>query len=486
MKVTDLSPNALWRIFYDITQIPHPSHHLEQITKYVVGFGQKLGLETKTDEAGNVLICKPATAGLENRKKVVLQAHLDMVPQKNSDINHDFTKDPLNVYVDGDWVKATHTTLGSDNGIGMASILAVLESDTIQHGPIEALFTADEETGMYGAFGLKPGFVTAEILINTDSEDEGELFVGCAGGVDLTATFRYKEVEEIPEGDIAMKLNLTGLKGGHSGVDIHLGRSNANILMFRFLKIAVSEFEARLAWVSGGTLRNAIPREAFAVVTIPKQLKTEFLNAVEEIEEVYRREIGALEPKVSFKTEEVELPTTLIPEEIQDDLINTITGARNGVARMIPSLPKVVETSSNLAIVNTTAGEAKVHILIRSSSESMKEALASSLESVFALGGAKVELSGSYPGWQPNMESPILGVMKTVYNNLFGNEPAINVIHAGLECGIIGAAYPNMDMISFGPTLRFPHSPDEKAYIPSVQKYWDYLLAVLQNIPVKE
>jgi dipeptidase D len=486
MKLTDLNPKALWTIFNDITQIPRPSHHLVEITKYVVDFGNKLGLETKTDAAGNVLICKPATAGMESRKKVVLQAHLDMVPQKNSDTAHDFTKDPLKVFVDGDWVKATHTTLGSDNGIGLSSILAVLASKDLKHGAIEAFFTADEETGMFGAFGLQKGFLTGEILINTDSEDEGELFVGCAGGIDLTATFRYKEIDEIPEGDIAMKLNLTGLKGGHSGVDIHLGRSNANKLLFRFLKIAVAEFEARLAWVSGGTLRNAIPREAFAIVTIPNQLKNEFLEAVVEIEEIYRRENSEQEPTLSFKAEEVALPATLIPEEIQDDLINAVEGARNGVARMIAALPGVVETSSNLAIVNAEGGEAKVQILIRSSSETMKESLASSLESIFSLAGAKVELTGSYPGWQPNVDSPILKVMKSGYQNLFGVEPKVNVIHAGLECGIIGAACPGMDMISFGPTIRFPHSPDEKVNIPSVKKYWDYLVSVLENIPVKK
>ncbi|MDD2797889.1 MAG: aminoacyl-histidine dipeptidase [Bacteroidales bacterium] len=485
MRVADLNPTELWTIFNDITQIPRPSHHLEQITKYVFDFGKNLGLETYVDEAGNVIMKKPATPGLENLKKVVLQAHLDMVPQKNSDTVHDFTKDPLKVYVDGDWVKATNTTLGSDNGIGLSSILAVMQSKTLKHGPLEALITSDEETGMFGAFGLKPGALTADILVNTDSEDEGELFVGCAGGIDLTATFRYKDVVGIPEGDIAMKLNLTGLKGGHSGVDIHLGRGNANKLLFRFLKIAVAEFEARLAWVSGGTLRNAIPREAFAVVTIPHQLKNDFIEAVVEIEEIFRREHSEQEPTLSFKVEETELPSTLIPEEIQDDLINAIEGARNGVARMITSLPGVVETSSNLAIVQTIAGEAKVQILIRSSAETMKESLASSLESVFALAGAKVELSGSYPGWQPNMESPILAVMQTGYQNLFGVQPKVNVIHAGLECGIIGAACPGMDMISFGPTIRFPHSPDEKVNIPSVQKYWDYLVYVLENIPTK-
>lgn len=485
MKVKELTPQPLWEIFETISHIPHPSHHLEQITAYVVEFGKKLGLETLTDEVGNILIRKPATPGMENRKKVVLQAHLDMVPQKNSNIDHDFTKDPLELIIEGDWVKANNTTLGSDNGIGLASILAVLQADNLKHGPIEALLTADEETGMYGASGLKPGFVDGDILINTDSEDEGELFVGCAGGVNLLATFRYKDVEEIPEGDIAIKLSLTGLKGGHSGVDIHLGRYNANKLLFRFLKTVVAGYEARLSWVSGGTLRNAIPREAFAIVTIPYQLKEEFLELVTEFESLFKSENGDTEPNLSFKAEETALPNTLMPEEIQDDLINAIVGVRNGVARMNTAMPGVVESSSNLAIVETTSGEAIVQILIRGSLESLKEALASSLESVFLLAGAKVEFNGSYPGWQPNLNSPILKTMKSVYHNLYGIEPKINVIHAGLECGIIGAAYPGMDMISFGPTLRFPHSPDEKVNIPSVAKYWKYMVAVLENIPVK-
>jgi len=485
MKVNELTPLPLWTIFEAIAHIPHPSHHLEQITAYVIDFGKKLGLETHKDEAGNIVIKKPATPGMENCKKVVLQAHLDMVPQKNSNVSHDFTKDPLELIIDGDWVKANNTTLGSDNGIGVASILAVLQANNLKHGAIEALFTADEETGMYGAFGLKPGFIDGEILINTDSEEEGELFVGCAGGMDLTATFRYQEVEDIPEGDIAIKLSLTGLKGGHSGVDIHLGRYNANKLLFRFLKTAVADYEARLSWVSGGTLRNAIPREAFAIVTIPNQLKDEFLELVEEYEETYKSENSVTEPNISFKAEETDLPQTLLPEEIQDDLINAIVGVRNGVARMNPAMPGVVESSSNLAIVTTSNGEATVNILLRSSLESMKDALASSLESVFLLAGAKVEFSGSYPGWQPDPESSILKTMKTVYQNLYGKEPAINVIHAGLECGIIGAVYTGMDMISFGPTLKFPHSPDEKVNIPSVARYWDYLVAVLENIPVK-
>lgn len=485
MKVHELAPQSLWTIFETIAHIPHPSHHLEQITAFVVDFGKKLELETLVDETGNVIIKKPATPGMENCKKVVLQAHLDMVPQKNANVDHDFTKDPLQLIIDGDWVKANNTTLGSDNGIGVASILAVLQANNLKHGPIEGLFTADEETGMYGAFGLKPGFLDGEILINTDSEEEGELFVGCAGGMDMTAIFQYKNINEIPEGDIAIKVSLTGLKGGHSGVDIHLGRYNANKLLFRFLKTAVAEYEARLSWVSGGTLRNAIPREAFAIVTIPNQLKDDFMELVADFEKIFKDENGTIEPNLTFNAEETDLPKTLLPEEMQDDLINAVVGVRNGVARMNPAMPGVVESSSNLAIVQTEEGKATVCILLRSSLETMKEALASSLESVFVLAGAKVEFSGSYPGWEPNPDSPILKTMKSVYQNLYGKEPEINVIHAGLECGIIGAVYPGMDMISFGPTLKFPHSPDEKVNIPSVERYWNYMVAVLENIPVR-
>ena len=389
-EIETLQPEAVWRHFSAICKIPRPSGHLEKITQYILDFGKNLGLETVLDKAGNVLIRKPATSGMENRKPVVLQGHMDMVPQKNADKVHNFETDPITSYIDGEWVTANDTTLGADNGIGISSILAILESETLKHGPLEALFTYDEETGMYGALGLQPDLLQAEILLNTDSEQEGELYMSCAGGIDLTASFRYKDEPYIPENEIALKIIVSGLKGGHSGVDIHLGRANANKLLFRFLKHAVQEYDARLAWVSGGNLRNAIPREAEAVVTIPAEYKSDFLDEVADFEALYIHEYGLIEDDLTLTAEETGLPDFLIPEPIQDDLINAVVGCRNGVARMIPGVPEVVETSSNLAIVRSSEGSIEVLILIRSSSESMKQALVSSLESVFLLAGAKV------------------------------------------------------------------------------------------------
>ena len=419
-EIETLQPEAVWRHFSAICKIPRPSGHLEKITQYILDFGKNLGLETVLDKAGNVLIRKPATPGMENRKPVVLQGHMDMVPQKNADKVHNFETDPITSYIDGEWVTANGTTLGADNGIGISSILAILESETLKHGPLEALFTYDEETGMYGALGLQPDLLQAEILLNTDSEQEGELYMSCAGGIDLTASFRYKDEPYIPENEIALKIIVSGLKGGHSGVDIHLGRANANKLLFRFLKHAVQEYDARLAWVSGGNLRNAIPREAEAVVTIPAEYKSDFLDEVADFEALYIHEYGLIEDDLTLTAEETGLPDFLIPEPIQDDLINAVVGCRNGVARMIPGVPEVVETSSNLAIVRSSEGSIEVLILIRSSSESMKQALVSSLESVFLLAGAKVETSGDYPGWEPNLNSPVLKVAKDVHKKVLG------------------------------------------------------------------
>ena len=458
---------------------------MEKITQYILDFGKNLGLETVLDEAGNVLIRKPATPGMENRKPVVLQGHMDMVPQKNADKVHNFETDPINSYIDGEWVTANGTTLGADNGIGISSILAILESETLKHGPLEALFTYDEETGMYGALGLQPDLLQAEILLNTDSEQEGELYMSCAGGIDLAASFKYKDEPYIPENEIALKIVISGLKGGHSGVDIHLGRANANKLLFRFLKHAVQEYDARLAWVSGGNLRNAIPREAEAVVTIPAEYKSDFLDEVADFEALYIHEYGLIEDDLTLTAEETGLPDFLIPEPIQDDLINAVVGCRNGVARMIPGVPEVVETSSNLAIVRSSEGSIEILILIRSSSESMKQALVSSLESVFLLAGAKVETSGDYPGWEPNLNSPVLKVAKDIHKKVLGFDPEVKIMHAGLECGIIGAAYPNLDMISFGPTIKFPHSPDERVNIASVEHFWNFLTNLIENIPVR-
>ena len=482
--IRQLEPKALWQNFYSLTQVPRPSHKKEQIGAFLVNFGKSLGLETVQDEIGNVLIRKPATPGMENRKAVVLQAHMDMVPQKNSSVPHDFQKDPIDAYIDGEWVTAHDTTLGADNGIGLAAAMTVIQSKDIKHPAIEMFITVDEETGMFGAFGLQPNVLKGDILINMDSEDEGELYVGCAGGIDGDITFRYKEVP-VEEGDVALKVSLTGLKGGHSGVDINLQRGNANKLMFRFLKDAVADYEARLASIDGGSLRNAIPREAFAVITVPEDDVDDIVDFVKEYEELFIEEFKGVEEKISFTVEQVELPTGLIPEEVQDDLINGVTACPNGVLRFIPELPEVVETSNNLAIIKSDGNSVIIRTLIRSSVESRKEELASMVESVFLLAGAKVELVGGYPGWKPNLDSPILKQMTKVYEDKYGKTPKVMIIHAGLECGILGTHYPKMDMISFGPTIKFPHSPDEKVNIATVTKFWDYLLATLENIPVK-
>lgn len=481
-EIKDLSPKRVWGYFYDLTQIPRPTGQMEAVTRYVIDFGKSLGLETLQDEVGNVLIRKPATAGMEDRKTVVLQSHLDMVPQKNSSVKHDFSTDPIDAYIDGEWVTARDTTLGADNGIGSALAMAALADNTLKHGPLEALFTVDEEVGMDGAIGLKPGFLNAEILINCDSEEEGELFVGCAGGADLNISFQYKDDEYIPEGDVAIKISLTGLKGGHSGVDIHLGRANANKLLFRFLKEAVADYGVRLSSVDGGSLRNAIPREAFAVVTLPEGETDNFWELVSDYQDLYRQEYAGIEGNISLTAEKVDLPATLIPEEIQDDIINAVEGCQNGVISMLHDFPGTVESSTNLAVVKSTEGLIEVKILVRSSSESRKMSVCSSLESVFALAGAKVEYGGAYNGWQPDINSTILNVMENTYQELFGKKPSVKVMHAGLECGIIQGAYPSMDMISIGPDLEFPHSPDERVKIPTVQKVWDFIIATLERI----
>ena len=454
-EIKDLSPKHVWGYFYDLTQIPRPTGHMEAVTRFMISFGKGLGLETLQDEVGNVLIRKPATPGMEGRKTVTLQSHLDMVPQKNSSVKHDFEKDPIDAYIDGDWVTARETTLGADNGMGAALAMAVLADNSLRHGPIEALFTIDEEQGMDGAFGLKPHFLKGDILLNCDSEKEGELFVGCAGGANVNVSFQFKEDTYIPEGDVAVKVSLAGLKGGHSGVDIHLGRANAN---------------------------NAIPREAFAVITIPGDNVESLWELVADYQDMFRTEYMGVEDKIDFVAEMVELPSTLIPEEIQDDLINAIEGCQNGVISMLHDFPGTVESSSNLAIVKTSDELIEVKILVRSSSESRRDSVCSSLESVFALAGAKVEESGHYNGWQPNINSLILNLMKSTYLDLFGKEPEVKVMHAGLECGIIQGAYPDMDMVSIGPDLEYPHSPDERVNIHSVQKIWEFITATLERI----
>lgn len=478
-EIRNLSPQHVWGYFHDLTQIPRPTGHMDAVTRYILAFGKESGLETLQDKTGNIVIRKPATPGMEHCKTVIIQGHLDMVPQKNAATVHNFETDPIDAYIDGDWVTARDTTLGADNGIGVALALAVLSDNTLKHGPVEALFTVDEEVGMDGAFGLKPGFLKGEILINADSEEEGELFVGCAGGADLNISFQFKEDIAIPEGDVAVKLSLTGLKGGHSGVDIHLGRANANKLMFRFLKEAVRDYGARLSSIDGGSLRNAIPREAVAIITIPGDNVEALWELVADYQDMFRTEYQGIEESVLFVAEPAELPASLIPEEIQDDLINAIEGCQNGVISMLADFPGTVETSTNLASVKKSDQLIEIKILTRSSSESRKEQICSSLESVFALAGAKVEYGSSYGGWQPNIKSEILGVMQRVYEQKFGRTPNVKVMHAGLECGIIQTVYPDMDMISFGPDLQYPHSPDERVSISSVQKVWTFITETL-------
>ena len=483
-EITSLRPQAIWKHFHELTQIPRPSRHEEKAVAFAKEFGERLGLETTVDQVGNVIIRKPATKGMENLPGVILQSHLDMVPQKNSDTEHDFLRDPISAYVEGEWVTARGTTLGSDNGIGVSSILAILESEDLKHGPLEALLTIDEETGMTGAFELRPGLLRGKILLNLDSEDEGELYIGCAGGMNTSGRINYTG-EKVPAGMKAYTIGVTGLKGGHSGLDINLGRGNSNKLLFRFLYQEGTSHGLRLASVDGGNLRNAIPRESFAVVLVPEAHIGGFLSAVKDFEKTVADELAGAESGISVTAGETELPDKIMEQGVQDKLVRAVNGLPNEVIRMSVDMPEIVETSSNLAIVSVKDSVAEVHCLLRSSVDSAKQNLAGSIQSVLELAGAEVVHDGNYPGWKPDVNSPILKAMKEVYNAKFGKVPEVKVIHAGLECGIIGDAYPGLDMISFGPTIRFPHSPDEKVHIESVMKFWDFLVAVLENIPGK-
>ena len=483
----NLEPKGLWESFYSLTQIPRPSGHCKEVAVFLVNYGKSLGLETLQDEIGNVLIRKPASAGMEGHPGVILQGHMDMVPQKNSDKVFDFEKDAIQTYIEdnGEWVTADGTTLGADNGIGVATAMAILADKDAVHPPLEAFFTVDEETGMYGANDLKAGWLKGKYLLNLDSETEGELYVGCAGGIDTNATFRYQEVET-EKGDIALKVTLKGCKGGHSGCDIHLQRANAIKLLFRFLKDAVANFEARLACVEGGSLRNAIPREATAVITIPAESYQDLQDLVDRYEDLYLKEYEGVDDGISFTMEEVECPKKEIPEDVQDYLIHAITLCPHGVYRVLPEARDIVETSNNVSMIKTFIGEeeskVEVQCLTRSSVESRKEELASIIQSAFSLAGAEVEFSGAYPGWKPNLKSTLLKTMKETYIREFGSEPRVVIIHAGLECGIIGAKYEGMEMISFGPTIEHPHSPDERVNIATVQKFYQLVKAALKAL----
>lgn len=483
-SIKDLKPREVWKYFYDITQIPHPSKNEKRLAGYIVKFGKENNLETVVDGVGNVIIRKPATKGMENRKGVILQTHLDMVPQKNSDKVHDFLKDAIEAVVDGEWVKANGTTLGSDNGLGVASTLAILASKTIEHGPLEALFTIDEETGMTGANGLGKGLLKGTILINLDSEIEGELCVGCAGGVNVNAKRDYAE-EKSPAEMAAYKIIVKGLKGGHSGVDIALGRANSVKLLFRFLMQAEADFGIRISEAQGGDLRNAIPREAKAVVLVPEIKTGDFEAFVSNYQEMYKAEFAETEPDLTFTCEKVAVPEKVMNAGDQYRIIRAVFVCPNGVQRMSQSMKGLVETSNNLAIVHCVNGKFEVYNLTRSSVDTARESTAWKVAAAFHLINAEVVLEGAYPGWKPDMNSPILKTMVKVYKNRYGSEPEVKAIHAGLECGIIGGVYKGLDMISIGPTIKYPHSPDEKVHIPSVAKFFDYLCETLKEIPTK-
>lgn len=483
--IRKLEPKALWNFFYEITQIPRPSKKEKRIIGYMKEFGERNNLETIVDKVGNVIIRKPATKGMENRKGVIFQTHLDMVPQKNNEKKHDFEKDPIEPVIDGEWVRANGTTLGSDNGIGVAATMAVLTSKDVAHGPIEALFTIDEETGMTGAFGLGKGVLKGDILLNLDSEDENEICVGCAGGIDVSAIKSYREVPA-PKGTVAYKITASGLKGGHSGVDIALGRANSNKIMFRFLMQAEADFKIRVAEAGGGNLRNAIPRESYSIVLVPEKKSKEFEAFVSSYELIYKKEFSETEPDLVFSFKKTELPSKVMDETDQFKIIRAVYACPNGVQRMSQSIKDLVETSNNMAIIKCSEGKFECHNLTRSSVNTSKEATAWKIAAVFHLIDAEVTMTGGYPGWKPNMDSPILKVISKVYKDMFKTNADVKAIHAGLECAIIGGVYPNLDMVSFGPTIKFPHSPDEKVNIASVGKFWNFLVESLKNIPVKQ
>lgn len=483
-EIKNLKPECIWRNFDALTQVPRPSGHLEKVQQFLLDFAKNTGVEAFKDEAGNIVMRKPATPGMENRKTVILQAHMDMVPQKEKTSTHNFETDPIQTYIDGEWVRAKGTTLGADDGLGVAAIMAVMEAKDLKHGPIEALITADEETGMYGANGLPGGELEGEILLNLDTEQEGELIIGSAGGVDITATLDYQEAES-DKTDAAVKITIKGLKGGHSGLEICEGRGNANKMMVRIVREAIAEDEACLASWHGGNMRNAIPREAEVVLTLPKENVEDLKAIVAEYKETFNNEYKGIESDIEVVAEDVALPEMIVPQEIQDNLVDAIYAAHNGVWRYIPTMPEIVETSSNLAIVDIDGGKAAIKILARSSSETMKEDLSTSLESCFNMAGMKVEFSGAYGGWDPNTDSELIKVMHNIYKNLFNEEPTVQVVHAGLECSIILSKYPGLDICSFGPTLLSPHTPTERAHWPSTTKFWDLLVKTLEEIPAK-
>lgn len=480
MEISQLEPKAIWKNFSALNSVPRPSKKEEKVIAFIKSFGENLGLDTKVDEVGNVIIKKPATSGMENRKSIVLQSHLDMVCQKNNDVNFDFDTQGIEMEVDGDWVKAKGTTLGADNGIGVASIMSVLESKDIPHPALEALFTIDEETGMTGAKGLKPGQLKGEILLNLDTEEDDEIDIGCAGGVDITASQKYEI--SAPKG-MMIKIEVKGLQGGHSGMDIIKGLGNANVILARFLHLGLDHQNIQLVAIDGGGLRNAIPREAYAVFSVRNA--PEYIEKATDLKHEILEEYESLEKNLTLRIENFSTPEKAISEEDSKKVILALSAAHNGVYRMSPEVENLVETSNNIARVILKNGDLKIMNLTRSSVESSKTVLAQQLRSTFELAGMEVEFAGSYPGWKPKPGSEIVTIMSKIYERKFGEKAAVVACHAGLECGIIGANYPEMEMVSFGPTIKGAHSPDERASISSAQKFWGFLKDILAEIPEK-
>ena len=484
-EIQNLSPQCIWKNFYALTQVPRPSGHLEKVQQFLLDFGRQAGVETFKDPAGTIVFRKPASAGMESKKGVILQAHMDMVPQKTPESTHNFETDPIQPWIDGEWVKAKGTTLGADNGLGVAAIMAIMEDKTLRHGPINALITADEETGMYGANDLPEGELEGDILLNLDSEHWGKFVIGSAGGIDVTATLDYQEADTDPE-DAAVKVTVSGLRGGHSGLEINEGRGNANKLLVQVVREAIEETEARLACWQGGNMRNAIPFKAEAVLTLPKENIAALKEIAADWKDTFNDEFKLIEPQgIELTVEEVDTPQKEVPVEIQDNLINAIYGCHDGVIRFIPAYPSVVETSSNLAIINIGGGHADIKILARSSREDMKDYVVKMLESTFNMAGMKVETAGSYGGWDPNPDSEILHLLLKEYKELFGNDGIIQVDHAGLECSVILGKYPHLDVVSLGPTMKSPHTTTERALIETVEPFWQLLKKTLEDVPEK-
>lgn len=482
-EIANLKPEAIWRNFHALTQVPRPSGHLEKVQQFLLDWAKEHQVEAFLDPAGNIVMRKPATPGYENRKVVLLQAHMDMVPQKSPESTHNFETDPIETYIEDGWVHARGTTLGSDDGIGVAAIMGVMESTDLKHGPVEALITRDEETGMYGANDLPKGELHSDILMNLDSELWGKFVIGSAGGIDVTSSLEYKPV--VNDQEKAVRVTLKGLRGGHSGLEINEGRANANKEMVRLVRKAIAETGARLATWHGGNMRNAIPFKAEVVLALPADQVEALKKLVEKQRAIIEDEYRGIEKNVEFFTEDVESPAELVPQEIQDNLVDAIYACHNGVVRMIPAYPNVVETSSNLAIIDIEAGKAVIKILARSSREDMKEYVATTLESCFDMAGMKTELSGSYGGWDPNPDSEILNLLKKVYKEQTGEEATVQADHAGLECSVILSKYPGMDVVSLGPTLLSPHTTSERFKVDTAEPFWRLLTATLEQVPTK-